>query len=1118
MSKKKTEILEEISRLSNADISNFMIDTTSFGDLISNIKTTPSQIKTQNFSKSKNRTSFNFDFTKGTMITTLFNENDIINEEDDYEEDNNNNNKNKKGKYKKKRTKSQNFQPSNLFNDIIIHENEENDKSIHERNYLYDDFSDESDAEEFDLSKKYKFNKNNNEAYKNEKKDFLNEENKKFKNENNNNLLYESNLSIFNNDTINNNSISFNQSLSLKMEKNENQNVILENEKENEIKVKFETNNLIDIIEKNQRKFYNGIINKNLKEKIKEINKEKKEENKENLYTYDIIQISKIYNLTEISNQENITAMTIDNDNLIYCGTSKGKIIIYYLNDLNDLKVKEIINNPFEKLLLSCTTSIYCISVINEYLVCGYSNGYITLYYKKNKIKLLKEIKNITSESIIDIKIYEGKNKVNIYSSDIIGNIYKTKIKYGWFKDNIVNNLIISNDNNNNDKGVKNDNKKNSNIFNPYYLIEINPNNNKIIGIVNKIGFYLYKIKKNKPIKLFNYLIKKEFYYLPNFFFGENTSSYKLFLSIDNTIYIYSIENDEKIIFESFFNFNLPIAKIGLFISNLIYIFDKSQNITILNYTSNKTLDLNFQYGNNTINILNKDLDLFVNQVIYNKQTRNFYPTYNNSLCSSNNGIILINGNNKIQFIDIINPKDCIMKILNDPNHLKWKILFNLCIQIYNNKHALFRLSEIDNYKKVFIDISVNFLNLLLPNLCILEGKNKEMIKKEIEYFVYFLFKVKLIKFIIYEDSKGMFNLFEKFNLQKLFFELLEPYIISDKLKSEKIPKIFLINMIDEYIKNNNKEWLCQLLIHLNISLLDKNNNIENNNNENIYDKIIKNNLFDVEIFLVNEKLKKNEEIKKNEDNVQNKIDENNKEINQNIIILDLYEPINLMKNYILSKKDEKEEEDSKINDNTLYDDKLVYSNNYIRLKILWYINDLIENKIHKNNEENYKFFINDVIKFLCSKEGFDLFNLLNNSFSNEFFYTIEKIILNKKIGKRKDNIIDELYNWVNQSKKGENEFYNFIINVIYNSKIEVKNTIKFNTILYFMDFKNEKEITESCIKKENEKFEEKLIKVLSSIESITLEENNILIELSKKCENKYENLYKYIKDNFFKE
>ena len=34
------------------------------------------------------------------------------------------------------------------------------------------------------------------------------------------------------------------------------------------------------------------------------------------------------------------------------------------------------------------------------------------------------------------------------------------------------------------------------------------------------------------------------------------------------------------------------------------------------------------------------------------------------------------------------------------------------------------------------------------------------------------------------------------------------------------------------------------------------------------------------------------------------------------------------MKNYILSKKDEKEEEDLKILDYNLYDDNIVYSNN----------------------------------------------------------------------------------------------------------------------------------------------------------------------------------------------
>ena len=223
------------------------------------------------------------------------------------------------------------------------------------------------------------------------------------------------------------------------------------------------------------------------------------------------------------------------------------------------------------------------------------------------------------------------------------------------------------------------------------------------------------------------------------------------------------------------------------------------------------------------------------------------------------------------------------------------------------------------------------------------------------------------------------------------------------------------------------------------------------------------------------------------------------------------------MKKYILSKIDENEENDLTLIDNNLYDDNIVYSNNYIRLKILWYINDLIENKINKNNEENYKFFTNDIIKFLSSKEGFDLFNLLNNSFSNEYFYTIEKI-LNTKIGLRKENIIDELYNYVNESKKGENEFYNFVINIACDSKIEVKNTLKFKTILYFMDFKNENELTQSLLKKETEKFEKKLIKILSSIESITLDENKILNELSKKCENKYQHLFKYIKDNFFKE
>ena len=1073
--KNKNDILDEITSLSNSDISNFMISTTKFGDLISNINT--SSGKKSDLSHIRNRTSFNFDFSKGTMKTTLFTE-DPINEE----EENNNIDLNKR------RTKSE--LNSNFFNQIF--DNEEKEKSndnLFENNdnqnnnfLLHKSLIPEiKNVRTINLGNSDEMIKN----IKNEEKDFS--------------------IIVDNNNLF---SLSDNINFQINEFEKENNNLVL-NYFNNEINVKFKTNNIIDLVEKNQRKFYNGKLGKNLQEKIKEINilSEEEKKEKENIFTYDIIQISKIENLTSFSNEEKeiISSMTIDLENNIYCGTSKGKIIIY---NLNDEKIKECLNNPFEKLYLNCSNSIFSISVYQEYFVCGYSNGYITLYFRKgNKFKLLKEIKNLTSEKIIDIKFYSIKDKVIIYSSDSKGNVYKTKIKYGWIKDSISNFILISNQlnedneinnnlNNNNDNDVK--------YYNSYYLIDIYPKNYNIIGFANKNGIFIYENEKEKKIeKIFEFIYPKEYYYLPYFFFGKDMNENKIFLSIDNLIHIYSIDNSKKINLESTFNFNIPIGKIGQFINNLIYIFDKNQNITLVNYTEKKTLNLNFDSGNNSINILNKEKNLYINKIIYNEKKKNYYPTFNNSLCSSNNGTILINEIKKIEFIEIINPKDCIIKIITDPNHLKWKALFNLIIQIYYDKHPLWKLNQIKNFKKLFTDISFQFLKLLLPNLCILEGENKDIVKKEIEFFIKFLFQIELIEFIIIDnDSKGMFSLFSEYNLNKYFFELLEPYIINDKLKIDGIPNSFFLNMINEYVKENKKEWLCQLLIHFPVNLIEK-------NNESIYNQIIENHLFNVIIFLINNKLKDIENVEEKKESEKNNIQDNN---DNNVI--DLFEPINLMKRYIFQNKEEKENEDLKKSDIDLYDDKIVYSNDYIRLKILWYINDIIENKFDSNNEGNYRNFINLTIKFLNSKEGFYLFNF---SFSKEYFYTIEKILLNKKIDDiiiiRKDNIIDELYNIIKEKEKGEFDFFIFIINVLCNSNIDVKNKLKFQTILFFMNNNNEEKDFNY-----NDKFEDKLINVLRSIDSITLDENNILIDSSKKCENKYNKLFKYIKDNFDRE
>ena len=1078
--KNKNDILDEITSLSNSDISNFMISTTKFGDLINNINT--SSGKKSDLSHIRNRTSFNFDFSKGTMKTTLFTE-DPINEE----EENNNIDLNKR------RTKSE--LNSNFFNQIF--DNEEKEKSndnLFENNdnqnnnfLLHKSLIPEvKNVRTINLGNSDEMIKN----IKNEEKDFS--------------------IIVDNNNLF---SLSDNINFQINEFEKENNNLVL-NYFNNEINVKFQTNNIIDLVEKNQRKFYNGKLGKNLQEKIKEINilSEEEKKEKENIFTYDIIQISKIENLTSFSNEEKeiISSMTIDLENNIYCGTSKGKIIIY---NLNDEKIKEYLNNPFEKLYLNCSNSIFSISVYQEYFVCGYSNGYITLYFRKgNKFKLLKEIKNLTSEKIIDIKFYSMKDKVIIFSSDSKGNVYKTKIKYGWIKDSISNYILISNENQLNEDNEINNNLNNNNdnndndvkYYNSYYLIDIYPKNYNIIGFANKNGIFIYENEKEKKIeKIFEFIYPKEYYYLPYFFFGKDMNENKIFLSIDNLIHIYSIDNSKKINLESTFNFNIPIGKIGQFINNLIYIFDKNQNITLVNYTEKKTLNLNFDSGNNSINILNEEKNLYINKIIYNEKKKIYYPTFNNSLCSSNNGTILINGIKKIEFIEIINPKDCIIKIITDPNHLKWKALFNLIIQIYYDKHPLWKLNQIKNFKKLFTEISFQFLKLLLPNLCILEGENKDIVKKEIEFFIKFLFQIELIEFIIIDsDSKGMFSLFTEYNLNKYFFELLEPYIINDKLKIDGIPNSFFLNMINEYVKENKKEWLCQLLIHFPINLIEK-------NNESIYNQIIENHLFNVIIFLINNKLKDNENVEEKKENENNNIQDNN---DNNII--DLFEPINLMKRYIFQNKEEKENEDLKKSDFDFYDDKIVYSNDYIRLKILWYINDIIENKFDSNNEGNYRNFINLTIKFLNSKEGFYLFNF---SFSKEYFYTIEKILLNKKIDDiiiiRKDNIIDELYNIIKEKEKGEFDFFIFIINVLCNSNIDVKNKLKFQTILFFMNNNNEEKDFNY-----DDKFEEKLINVLRSIDSITLDENNILIDSSKKCENKYNKLFKYIKDNFDRE
>ena len=505
----KKNFLDEITQLSNTDISNFMINSIKFGDIINKMSKTSEKEKKHK----RNKTLFKFDFTNTNI--TLFKKEILDN-------DDLNNNSTIDKFLKIRKIKSQDFNQSNSLFDKLLNNDKNNENSILDStNKNTDDNNNELNNNEEDPRKNKllaktlvpeikKLNTINSSSINNNKKIQENENKNKYLNkdilieekeeENNSIIIYDDDINNNNNLNLFSNSNHSNSQFDNNKNENENKEII---KLENEINVKFKSNNKIDIIEKNQRQFYKGSFNKKINKKIN-YNEQQIESNEqnENIFTYDLIKISKIENLTNISNQENISAMTMDVDNLVYCGTSKGKVIIY---NLNDGKVKKIFNNPFEKIIL---TSIYSICVINDYFVCGFSNGYITLYSKKgNIIKLFKEIKNITNESIIDITLYSGKNKVGIYSSDMKGNIYKTKVKYGWFKDPIYNTLIFNNmdlqNNNNNEQNLNNLNNNSENLRNAFYLIDIHSINHKIIGIANKIGFYLYYLNKNIKNKIF---------------------------------------------------------------------------------------------------------------------------------------------------------------------------------------------------------------------------------------------------------------------------------------------------------------------------------------------------------------------------------------------------------------------------------------------------------------------------------------------------------------------------------------------------------------------------------------------------------------------------------------
>ena len=807
------------------------------------------------------------------------------------------------------------------------------------------------------------------------------------------------------------------------------------------------------------------ISNKNQNNSIKKRYKIAKNQPSKNLPLEEMIK-DKI-TLIHFDNNRDVIYFVTEIGSLIIYSISQNKIIKQFDNPFNDNNSKKNKNNDQGENTQKIT--INCIFSDENYIICGFSKGKLVIYKKDSKhpvkTKIYDTLRNFCDNDIIELKfIYKSrKDSFIIYSSDDQENIYRTKINIQLlFKNKIFTKRITG--------PLKEAKKPKA----PYYLIKMNPFNNKCIGVVNDRGVYIYFVKKFQKTIIFEWPnIRKSKQWL--IFAEKEEDQYKFIISNDNYLNIYEINKDfSGAAQQNVFIIENKINKIGCFTNDLIYVFDNKNYVSFINY--NKTKNEN---------------DLYENIQLNNIENNNV------TIDSINKSILIISKNEFIEINELtaIESLNQIYNSIHDIND--WEILFWVCEEMYFKKHPLYDISQIKDYKKVLIDYSQNFLKQLLPKIS--NDDNNYLIILDI--FISFLIKVELFDFIIQKEN-SLYEIFSGAKLEKMFYYLLEPYILkNDFIKLEKVPLSFFDECFSCYIddkENENKSWLNELLIHFNIKVFI--------DNDELLNKIKEYHLFNVIIYFI--------------------LSDDNKV--ETINYFDYRIPLNLMVNFIeknINNKDKINDFENKIyNTKNRYKDEIILNSDYLRVKILWYIYKVVKLKtVFSENlniyNEKMNLFIKEVMNIYLNENYLNmlLFNGANNLIK-EFYIIMKNIFENEFINKNCELNKEESLNKLYEIFKTKNDcclpIYLLIVNTLINdSRIELSNEIKLNLVLFFMG--NNCKNSEIYPELKEKKFQENLIETLKLIDSFTFDDSDKLIKKIEECKENYAKLREYILENF---
>ena len=1096
--KKNNDLLNEIIKIGKENILDLDLNSTKFGDIMNNLDKKGIVDNPKKTHQKCNTSISNEEFTNQMMkeinsggLDEIY---EILNEQDNEESANKSHSRHNTETFDYLRFS--NYQKPNNIKEFQFDNRKTVD--VFDKLHVYDNIDDDSDVEE---------ENNLNASYKDEEEGdgdlgtIMGMQLEQFNNENEGILLNENGQNLIDD---------------------------LKNEK------KFvKTGTKIDIVEEIEGKIFNG--KRTYKELEKYITKiDDNIDNKNEIGSisskklpkkiiYDMLSTTNNTKLYEDLSKHNGVIFVFDKNNNIFCSTEKGNITIYNLKE--EKKIKEL-ENPFKENSKNDSISIItAMSTDEKYIICAYNNGKIALFRKGreklNKTKLFITIKETSTKSVItEIKVYSGKkDRIIFYFLDKNCKIYRYKIYKGMFKKNKKHTHMVINS------------------YNNYqlYNLEINPYSYKCFGICNFKGVFIYNIKKNENKLLFNKIQDLDNKYYPNFCFikslnEKEKSKFMVSINPDSVILCEINSNFTNTIQLNKYMIKDPIIKIGVFINELVYVFDKANQITLINCTS-ETHKITQKFT--------EDNSIFLDKKSFRFRHIEELSLYQNIFCNTNRNII-INSSKKILLITPLTLTECINKICEKNDNNKWSILFYLCNQIYKKKHPIWTKND---YEKC--------LNLIIEkiNICLNEiiTKNQNDKIEQLKNVLEFLFNVELYDYITSEKDE----LYTKIKDDKIYFSLLEPYILQNKMKNIKLPIIFINRLIDFYVKTNKKSWLCELLIHLDIKLFcDKKS--ANKNGLTLFDIFDKNNLLNILLYII----LKNYELYKEYTyctpiiNIFLNLIKESKNIKAENLMNQFNEIISKNNEYneIIENTPENNNEEKididKINskndfiENNKYNDDLLYSNHYLRLKLFWYIYTVLFCKgVNETNKKKCQELIDKSIDIIFNPQIYEILETnkedenkyIDNNENNdnpqilnldlEIRLIINKLFKDELISEfcelNKEDIIQKLESLVNKGYISYIAFYLICLkSLLDDHTLEINKETKLNILLFFM---NENHDNDKYKEIKSEKFEMDLIELIKNIDSFTFDDTDKIINASNSCKEKYPKLSEYIINNFKK-